>query len=195
MAYHKIYTQQKGRDFVGMRDFYSLVKFIRTQMGTVGAKELDVGLLCNGLARNFSGKPELLDTILEVFHSTCFAKKRDKKKRFHGTMKLEVEVDTKVEVGSLPVPGVYPLIRDNLADRAARHLMVLTKNSSALPLLFGCGLLEEANTTLLIGSVFEEDQSELHLVRQINEVKLALARVLILVITVALPLTLLLTLI
>jgi hypothetical protein len=74
------------------------------------------------------------------------------------------------------MPQVKDLIADNLREPQARHLMLLTKNTAALPLLFGSGLLDEGSTTVLIGSVFEEDQNELHLVRQINEVLLHRAR-------------------
>jgi len=34
---------------------------------------LDSSMLCEGLGRNFSGKPELLNHVLTVFHRTCLS--------------------------------------------------------------------------------------------------------------------------
>ena len=57
------------------------------------------------------------------------------------------------------LPDAESLIRDNLADPQARHLMVLTQNGAALPLMVGSGLLDDNPdvTTVLVGSEFEED--------------------------------------
>jgi hypothetical protein len=41
---------------------------------------------------------------------------------------------------------VKELVQANLADPAARHLMLLTRNGAALPVMFACGLLSEADT-------------------------------------------------
>ena len=67
-----------------------------------------------------------------------------------------MDLESKVDVATLPVPAVRVLVQDNLSDFSARHLMILTKNSAALPLMFGCGLLDEHRTTVLIGSIFDE---------------------------------------
>ena len=53
--------------------------------------------------------------------------------------------------------------------------MVLTHQSAALPLMLGAGLLVHSSITVLVGSQFAEDRSELRLVQQINEVKRAMA--------------------
>ena len=152
-AYHKIYTQQKGRDFVGMRDYYNLVKLLRGELTKQGRKAKFTGdLLTFGLARNFGGKRDLMNDVFNSFHTACFG-----------------------NVKNLIIPDVTNLIRENLTDPMARHLMLLTKNSSALPLMFGCGLLDERTTKVLVGSEFKDDRTELHLITQINEVKLAMA--------------------
>ena len=57
------------------------------------------------------------------------------------------------------------LIAANLRDRGCRNLMLLTRNVSALRLLFSCELLDERTADVLFGSAFPEDLSELHLVR------------------------------
>ena len=68
------------------------------------------------------------------------------------------------------LPGFRKLSLDNLADAASRHLMVLTHSSASLSLLFGAGILDECNTSVLIGSKFRGDANELHVVQQINQV-------------------------
>jgi E3 ubiquitin-protein ligase RNF213 len=150
-AYHGIYTQQKGRDFVGMRDFYNLVKLLKAQLSGPNQK-LTATLLTTSLCRNFGGKRELLDNVLRTFHQECFGSEK-----------------------KLNIPKVTDLIRENLSDTSARHLMVLTKNSVALPLLLGSKLIDQSRTKVLVGSEFQDDRTEHHLVTQINEVKLAMA--------------------
>jgi hypothetical protein len=157
-AYHQIYTEQDGRDFVGMRDYYQLLKFLRYHLSERGSGyALDAELLTFAICRNFGGKTELLARAVAAFHAGCF-----------GAHEPGVALH-------IPQPSVRSLIQANLEDTTARHLMVLTSNGAALPLMFGCGLLSQQNTTILHGSQFQEDMNELHLVQQINEVKLAMA--------------------
>ena len=175
-SYHKIYTSQKGRDFIGMRDYYNLVKFLRKTIygggGGEGGEEkeesgegerergsdggnmkVDPSILLFGLCRNFSGKKDLLNKIIKLFHKNCFGGKR-----------------------SIPkLASITELIKSNLEDHSARHLMLLTRNSSALHLLFENGLVDENTSKVLIGSEFKDDKTELHLITQINEVKLSMA--------------------
>ena len=55
-AYHMIYTEQDGRDFIGMRDYYQLIKLLRKDSELNDARKL-----CIALCRNFGGKPETID--------------------------------------------------------------------------------------------------------------------------------------
>ena len=88
-AFGEVYTQQGGRDFVGMRDFYSLLKLLRSDARAAedaraaavvrgpGAAEaqasgdegLDPATLTGAICRSFGGKPAMLDRILRVFHA------------------------------------------------------------------------------------------------------------------------------
>jgi hypothetical protein len=97
-------------------------------------------LLTTALCRNFGGKQDLLDNVLTTFHTNCFG-----------------------NVDQLHRPPVTHLIQANLQDPAARHLMLLTKNSVALPILFGSGTLDERMTKVLVGSEFQDGKNELHL--------------------------------
>jgi len=76
---------------------------------------------------------------------------------------------------ALPTPLF--LAKANLSDPSpfCRHLMLLTESSAALRLLFECGLLKKDKTVVLVGSQFPRDaNSELRMVRQINEIKRAM---------------------
>lgn len=140
----------QGRDFIGMRDYYSLLKLLRSQLAA--GKELTKDLLHCSVCRNFGGKPEVLAQTLAAFHFHCFGHK-----------------------DSVPPSPPQQLIAANLADQTSRHLMVLTRNGSALPVMLSCGLLSELNTTVLIGSDFSDDMTELYQVQQVNRVKYAMA--------------------
>jgi hypothetical protein len=72
-AFHEVYlSQDRGREFWGMRDFYSLVKVLkRMQMespsGRLGKEEL-VFAVC----RNFGGKPEKTREVVDIFLQKVF---------------------------------------------------------------------------------------------------------------------------
>jgi hypothetical protein len=149
ISYHNVYTTQKGSEFIGMRDYYSLIKYLRLDLHEVN---FNPSTLTLAICRNFGGKEEVMKKTLQIFHKNCF--------------------------NSSP-PEVLPASKDlliaNLSDKVARHLMVLTKNGAALSLMFGANILDKRNTVVLVGSEFKGDQTELHLVQQINQVKLAMA--------------------
>ena len=166
-AYHTVYTAQRGRDFFGMRDFYQLVKLIKRELRT-NHKYLSSELLAYAICRNFGGKTQLLNKALETFDSVCSADAENSSKK---SRKKQSKQKCLVEC----VPPTLELVVANLEDESARHLMLLTRNGAALPLLLGCSILQEENTTVLVGSEFTDDRSELYLVSQINEVKVAMA--------------------
>eukprot|EP01062_Namystynia_karyoxenos_P054291 TRINITY_DN4457_c1_g1_i1.p1 TRINITY_DN4457_c1_g1~~TRINITY_DN4457_c1_g1_i1.p1 ORF type:complete len:3111 (+),score=983.00 TRINITY_DN4457_c1_g1_i1:397-9729(+) len=122
---------------------------VRGLLGEVGPL-----LLCYVLARNFSGKEDTRSDVLRRFGTECFKK------------------EDALTAHLLPTPR---LIAANLQDPAARHLMVLTRNCAALPLLLSTGLLREAEATVLVGSGFHDDSHELYLIQQVNMVKAAMA--------------------
>ena len=177
-AYFHVYTHQKGRDFIGMRDFYSLIKHLRQSLPR-SEKELlgsDISQrnLVFSLCRNFGGRPDILrDMLLHVnqnLHGNMnVGKAKDIKEVIDFSLE-EIMVRYKFKVPALPV-----LMKSNIASPCARHLMLLTKNSLALSLIFSLGLARRDETKVIIGSEFSEDDTELYLVHQMNEVKLAMA--------------------
>jgi hypothetical protein len=136
-AYNEVYQAQqeeaeknKGKhsDFWGLREFYATVKFISSALKADDA-ELTPALVLDAVLRNFGGIQSKLGGVLSVFF------------RHLG---LE-EVSHAARMAD-PHYGVVELVRRNCVDREARHLMTLTKNNAALPMLFDEGVLAHENT-------------------------------------------------
>ena len=218
-SYFYVYTNQTGRDFIGMRDYYALVKYVRNYVlkyvgGDKRVAEIPRQEVVFAICRNFGGRNDILRDVLAVMCQNVLdspiliqlqeESKRGKKRRKTRTgyvqsgrkSKKAVEKEDVVmidgdgqgekEVGPLSIfemekkydfkrPPLSVLIESNLEAHDARHLMLLTKNCAALSLLFSCGLVHRNRTKVIIGSEFSEDDTELYLVQQMNEVKLAMA--------------------
>jgi E3 ubiquitin-protein ligase RNF213 len=151
-AFHSIYSNQQNffgqqsRDFIGMRDYYSLLKHIR-ELYNQGV-QLTPSSLANAVSRNFGGRPDAMVRILELYHDSCF----------------------QTRTGFPSPPSSLGLILENLRSMSSRHLMILSTNDSALQLLFGCNVLTHNQSCVLVGSRFKEDLQELHVIQQINQV-------------------------
>jgi E3 ubiquitin-protein ligase RNF213 len=155
-AFHKIYSDQKeffgahSRDFIGMRDYYSLLKHLRHEYAVRGSVAMTPEVLVNAVARNFGGKPHAIHNIVSLFFSSCFPGH---------------------PLASCPEPPKsLALIKENMQSTTSRHLMVLSTHDTALHLLFGSKVLTQTETTVLVGSRFKDDLQELHIVQQINQV-------------------------
>lgn len=148
---HAVSQYSQGRAFIGMRDYYHLLKFLRRKMKD--RSKFDEELLTEALCRNFSGRPKVLRRVLKVFHAQSFPGRPQPP----------------------PLP-VRSLIAANLLDQDARHVMILTRRGAALPILFDLGMLDHRTTTVLVGSEFADDSGELQLVQQINMVKNGMSR-------------------
>ena len=80
------------------------------------------------------------------------------------------------EVG-LTVPAdwqtisVERLIVQNIAEKDARHLMLLTRNNAALSLLFDNSILQQDFIEIIFGSDFPLDQNDLQVCLNIQRVK------------------------
>jgi E3 ubiquitin-protein ligase RNF213 len=149
-AFHALYSDQKrffgphSRNFIGMRDYYSLLKYLRDKVST----SIDPETLALAVARNFGGRPDAMPSVLELFHKSCFNN----------------------SVPCPPCPPALDLIQKNLSSSSSRHLMILSANDAALQLLVGCNILDPSTTTVLVGSRFKDDLHELHIIQQINQV-------------------------
>lgn len=68
------------------------------------------------------------------------------------------------------------MVKENLADNNARHLMLITEHVSALSLLFQCKIVAVDAAEVLIGSEFADDGNDGFLVAALNRVKDCMAR-------------------
>lgn len=164
-----MYTAEECKDFFGLRDWYELIKSLRRRLQGTGKKvafvecvvddtteefALNSDLLTMSLCRNFGGKAEFRKKILDIFHLKCFGYR-----------------------ALLKPPSMPSLLRANQEDQTnPRHLMILTSSQAILPLLFSCEILQRQTTDVLIGSGFQMDLNELHLVQQIDRVKVAMSK-------------------
>jgi len=177
-AFHEVYTAQGGRDFIGMRDYYQLLKLLRKAINGTGSG-ITPAVLTHALCRSFGGKPELLLRILRIFHAHVAAASGAKQPSLvERVTKHQAAPAQDRALEAHEVPPTVDLIASNLGDRGARHLMCLTRNAAALPLLLGSGLVDRdpTKTRVLVGSEFPDDAgSELYLVTQVHAVKAAMA--------------------
>jgi hypothetical protein len=168
-AYSAVYHAQTHTDFWGLREYYSTVRAINSAINKAVAvgdnpgvaalssstqsSALDAAMLLNAVLRNFGGRPNETEAVVAVFFR---------------------------ELG-LPLPSLaaWPraeaLVRANLREPSARHLMLLTKNNGALPLVFDRATLRHDTTEVIFGSDFPLDQTDLQVCLDIQRVKLCMA--------------------
>ena len=175
-AYFQVYSHQKGRDFIGMRDYYSLIKsfrqFLPKKSKDLNKLQISKEEIILAICRNFNGRPDIIRDVLQnmcvELYGAAKSGKGEKQPVDWTISKLE-------KAYGFRVPATSKLIGANLKSVSSRHLMLLTKNCSALSLLFACKEADRNTTKVIIGSEFVEDDTELYLVQQMNEVKLAMA--------------------
>ena len=152
-AFFEVYNHQRRPDFWGMREFYSTVKVINAELKRQAAEglgaALDAQLLMRTVQRNFGGQPpEELEACVEEFFER-----------------------TGMNVESAQRFTTAQLIQQNLEEPDARHLMLLTKNSAALRLLFESGLLDHTKAEVMFGSTFPGDQSDVFVATNLQKIK------------------------
>ena len=158
-AYHHIYKTQKKKDFFGLRDFYSIIKFLHRGMSTGEVRDmngLNDSLLKYAVLRNFGGFPAQMESILKEFFDRLGLRERS------GAYEFEEE-------------GVLGLVRGNLGDHFARHLMLLTRNDAALQILLSREMLNYSNTHVIFGSDFPADKTDLNICLNIQTIKNCMA--------------------
>ena len=147
-AYHEYQSKQGHANFHGLRDYYSLVKSL--PYGSCN----DINQISVALQRNFGGIPVESSKVEEVFVN-----------------KLKSQLPANEKGASIPVTI---LIQNNLDDRKARHLMLITNGDSAIGVLKQ-NLSQLAKKTITIfGSRFEEDMSDEYNYRMLSRIILCM---------------------
>lgn len=183
-AFWRIYNHQNemleiSRDFIGMRDYYCMLKQLRTEITT---KEFSPQMLTSVICRNFSGHPKSISQFLPIFYNACFPQEGSRAQAKHdsamiidGEQLLSSSAGMNLDEIPESIPSAIQLVSENVTSQISRNLMILSKNDSVLSLLFGCGILNDQSDIVLIGSRFRDDLEEIHLIQQINKVKQAMA--------------------
>lgn len=135
-AYWTYNKNQKYKNFHGLRDFYSLTKYIGR--GILVDKQIEQidDVIVRGLLRNLGGlSKELRKSMLSDFHK-C------------------LHTDHDIDI------GVLELIQNNLMDRQSRHLMLITNGDAVLSVLEDAVKEMERQHVVIFGSLFEEDLTD-----------------------------------
>ncbi|XP_078588710.1 uncharacterized protein LOC144869352 [Branchiostoma floridae x Branchiostoma japonicum] len=164
-AYFEYEEKQTYKNFHGLRDYYSLIKCIcspeHVNTGAVVMPQFNLKVLKRGLLRNFGGLPTERDTIMETFQQKLRA--------------LHIDLDEDSQE-----LDVKQLIQDNLRDKQARHLMLITSGDSAV------GILEQMirdsedlhcrEQVTIFGSHLDDDLSEDYDYRTLSRIILCMER-------------------
>lgn len=157
-AFFEIYESQRQRDFWGMREFYSTIRALNVELRQQAKEGHEVALhpsmIMKAVLRNFGGRPEQDTTVcVDAFFD-------------------RVGMNTK----GVAWLSREELIKQNLSEPDARHLMLLTRNNSALRLLFETGLLGHQNAEVMFGGTFPGDQSDVFVAMNLQRVKTYMQR-------------------
>jgi E3 ubiquitin-protein ligase RNF213 len=159
-AYVKVYCSQNFKDFWGLREFYSTVSAINEALHRSNDGFLTPEILFKVVLRNFGGRPHDIQKVTNVFFEEVFRK---------------VPPSTLFTLESRKKFSIQSLVRQNLRETSARHLMLLTKNNAALSLLFDHQTLKQEATEVIFGSDFPLDQSDLQICVNIQRIKSCMA--------------------
>ena len=158
-AYEEYQEHQRYANFHGLRDYYSLIKCLSAEpkhdtSHVVFSEEKTKGIQ-RGLQRNFGGVPNDVNNFQSLFQE--------------GLQMQELMEETY----HFPVTE---LICDNLRDKLARHLMIITNGDSAIGILDQTLRSLDKEKITIFGSQFEEDLSEEYNYRMLSRIILCMER-------------------
>uniref|UniRef100_A0A7M4G2W3 RING-type E3 ubiquitin transferase n=1 Tax=Crocodylus porosus TaxID=8502 RepID=A0A7M4G2W3_CROPO len=151
-AYNRICKGQ-GRDFFGLRDYYSLIKMVFA-LAKFSQKEPTPRDIAQAVLRNFSGKDDI--NALDTF--TCMLPDKEEI-RAHDVSTIEL---------------VQQNIYSDGKDDECRYLLVLTENYAALQILQQVFFTKRQQPEIIFGSSFPKDQEYTQICRNINRVKICM---------------------
>ena len=156
--YVALFSEVPPKNFHGLRDYYSTIKSIATLIVNK-FKEAQVIFIDEDLIikmkilleRNFGGLPSRLPKIQELFLSSL------------GTVSA-----------GYPRFDVVDLVKSNVVDHYARHLLLITDEDTGISALRNCLNLVEKKCIVLIGSKFRDDLCEEHNYRLLSKIILTM---------------------
>ena len=158
-AYQEYQEQQRYANFHGLRDYYSLIKCLSTDTDhnashSLFSEEKTKGIQ-RALQRNFGGVPSDINNFQTLFQEGLHS------------------LDLMEETYRFPITQ---LIHDNLQDKLARHLMIITNGDSAIGILDQMLQSLDKEKITIFGSRFEEDLSEEYNYRILSRIILCMER-------------------
>lgn len=158
-AYQEYQGRQRYANFHGLRDYYSLIKCLSTDTDhntshNLFSEEKTKGIQ-RALQRNFGGVPNDVNNFQTLFQEGLHS------------------LDLMEETHRFPVTQ---LIHDNLQDKLARHLMIITNGDSAIGILDQMLQSLDKEKITIFGSRFEEDLSEEYNYRILSRIILCMER-------------------
>ena len=155
-VYHKYQGSQKYPNFHGLRDYYSLIKCLSTEPkdDTLQTSE-STKKIQHALQRNFGGAPKDVKSFQSLFQEG-----------------LQMEYFMAETCQFLTTELIY----DNLHDKLARHLMIITNGDSAIGILDQTLQSLQKEKITIFGSKFEEDLSEEYNYRVLSRIILCMER-------------------
>ncbi|XP_068731188.1 uncharacterized protein [Montipora capricornis] len=158
-AYQKYQEHQRYANFHGLRDYYSLIKCLSTDTNqntshNLFSEEKTKGIQ-RALQRNFGGVPDDVNNFQTLFQEGLHS------------------LDLMEKTYRFPVTE---LICDNLQDKLARHLMIITNGDSAIGMLDQMLKRLDKEKITIFGSRFEEDLSEEYNYRMLSRIILCMER-------------------
>lgn len=156
-AYWMYNKNQKYKNFHGLRDFYSLTKYIGKGILLDKQIEQSDDVILRGLLRNLGGlSTELRKSMLLDFRQCLYRNQH-------------------IDI------GVLDLIQDNLKDRQSRHLMLITNGDAVLSVLEDAVKEMNRQHVVIFGSQFEEDLTDEYNYRILSRIILCMEQGLVLI--------------
>jgi len=163
-AFFEVYGSQKRQDFWGLREFYSTVRVINSALRSQAAQAaannttyiptLEPGTLMGAVLRNYGGRPdEEREAVIDTFFTKCG-----------------------MDAGRIARADTMTLIRENLREPDARHLMLLTRHNAALRLLYDEKIVDHSTSEVIFGSTFPSDLTDLYVATNLMRIKTVMTK-------------------
>ncbi|XP_048242688.1 uncharacterized protein LOC124148338 [Haliotis rufescens] len=158
-AYFEYVKNQNIKNFHGLRDFYSLVKFISREANSQSAGPRNkFQVVLKGLLRNFSGLESEIKFVIHTFN-----------KHLKQMTKRQPQ-----DLTDECFPSLLKLIDDNIKDTSARHLMLISRGDSSLGIVEDLLRSNKRQYITILGSCFDEDQTDHYSYRILSKIILCM---------------------
>lgn len=158
-GYHEYCSKEKRyQHFHGLRDFYSLIKYVGRKIDDIGRCDDDdlSEIILTGILRNFGGLPTEQQYIINTFQKYI------------------------PEIKPQHIP-VMKLISENMNDKACRHLMLITNGDTVISVLERELTSMNLPFEIIFGSSFEEDLSDDYNYRILSRIILCMEQGMVLI--------------